>query len=938
MNNSPTQNITPLSTEKQNMLNHVADHLEQYLQDGKHPLRPKQIKAFQDIIDGARNGQWGGSIIRPTGTGKTIIFSAVIHALQGLQYELEQKNEVGDEHGFLILVPTNYLAEQTRKTMVSAQREHGKPLFGFAEEDVAIVNADSTAQQKRDGFSAPNLIMTYQYFDSLNKRDQEKLHARFFTIMDEVDVAKGEKRSPLFHGWTKDNYTLGFSATEKFIDKNEIKSINDELFEGRPSLHQTTIAEAARECEIAPIRNVLFVTELDSGIERSVRGKKREYTQKELTSIVNQVGRDDAAIKSIATFKDPNNGIAFKDLNQIWFCMGVEHAQRIADRLNHVYHETLPDGTSRYPFGYAVAVSGETPKEDWVDDKQQPHLGLYSILEKHRNGEIPVICNADLLVRGFDSPSTQLCVMLRPTRSPALTEQAGGRIGRLDAKNSNKLGYVATFFDRDTESAMCFTDVTGSVFTGVEGQETNQSFCSGTGEMRHPDMDVLQSEKPVEVITKFEPREIKDFLKKIRTPKSSKHPMPDNFVTAKMMAREQGLPDKYYDKEPLRTLYDFHRNPQDNHFFVNPRTQQKIHIPMDAIAVFDPPHGMGGTQLCVRRDIAEKIFTREGKYPRLPAGFVDLEDAQKTLNPARYKAENQSIRDFYMRLTDVLHSYEEQQQPLPAAITIGYENAKVTIPSNTIGRFDVSPNYTTQGWYSTAIRHEYLPHLKTLLELIHRKEEAPEDHTCLELLNKIKDFKPDLPSDEAKILVRKPEDTIDMYRHTAMQNTIAANGSNRIQHRILTDHRLCGSLVQRIEAAWKMHQKYQAEHPEDTTETFMIPIGDFTNLRDVVSLNMQDIGYFRHEETGKIHPFITRSALAHFTRALDAPKEKPAPHIMDWSLIPLSPPPSLAPLPEEKLPVSVPTLPSPNTSITTEGVDIDPMQMLQRGHWMKPAR
>jgi superfamily II DNA or RNA helicase len=885
--------VTP---RKREMLNRIADQLEDYLSWSSHPLRPPQVQVMRDIIASARRGEWGGSVIRPTGTGKTIIFSAVVQALQDLRRDLEAQYGPGNEHGCLILVPTTYLAEQTYEVMVNDKRKDGRPLFGFQPEEVGVLRSIATDTQKGQSLAAPNLIMTYNYFNSLDRRAREELTSRFFTIMDEVDVAKGDQRSPLFSGWTSNNYTLGFSATDKFIEQEELRSINDVLFEGRPPIHRTTLSEAAKTGEIAPTRNVLFVTDLDSGMERKVRGTTREYTQMELNSIVDQPGRDDAAIRAIAGFVDPNNGIAFKDLNQIWFCLGVNHAARIATRLNHIYQQTLPDGSLRYPHGYAVSVSSETPRHDWVDGAGKPQLGLYSILEKHRLGEIPVLCNADLLIRGFDSPATQLCVMLRPTRSPTLTEQAGGRIARLDPANPNKLGYVATFFDRDTASAMCFTDVAGSVFIGPEGQEQRSDFRSSSTEDRKPDLKALDSNNKVEVITIFEPRRIESFLHEKRGGKALKHapmhaPMRADFVTGSMMAKAMGLPNKYFDKEPLKGLYRamgaVDPTGSEPVTYRHPVTSHVIEIPRDAIGVYKPPRGGGGTQLCLRRDIAERVFTRDSRYPRCPDGFLNSTEVVAAINPQRNKVVNTHIIDFFAAARDVWSRQIEGRSTPPTDVTITWGHRHIRVNPAHIMYCDTSNNFALQGWNEVVIARPLMDRLAA--ELAQTAAVSADDEPADELLARLSAQPNDPSSIAMHAVARMPANAYATSRLSPIKASMLADlplGFSQLSNRIIQDDAFCAQLVERVAAAWRLHHADAAAGRPVATDTFTVPLASRIYPNESFRMPLGEVGYVKDDATPSGYKFfMTRQAIHCLTSAIS--RAYVAPRVdMDWRAAP----------------------------------------------------
>ena len=67
----------------------------------------------------------------------------------------------------------------------------------------------------------------------------------------------------------------------------------------------------------------------------------------------------------------------------------------------------------------AVAVSGETPKRE-----------LTRTLAAYERGEIDVLCNAQLLAEGWNSPRATVCMHLAPTASRRIYQQRVGRVTR----------------------------------------------------------------------------------------------------------------------------------------------------------------------------------------------------------------------------------------------------------------------------------------------------------------------------------------------------------------------------------------------------------------------------------------------------------------------------------------------------------------------------
>lgn len=85
------------------------------------------------------------------------------------------------------------------------------------------------------------------------------------------------------------------------------------------------------------------------------------------------------------------------------FCVSIKHSQHVVEQFNK-------NGIK------AVHVDGETKKEE-----------RDASIEEFRNGSIKVLSNVDLFGEGFDLPSLEVSILLRPTKSLSLYLQQVGR-------------------------------------------------------------------------------------------------------------------------------------------------------------------------------------------------------------------------------------------------------------------------------------------------------------------------------------------------------------------------------------------------------------------------------------------------------------------------------------------------------------------------------
>ena len=102
----------------------------------------------------------------------------------------------------------------------------------------------------------------------------------------------------------------------------------------------------------------------------------------------------------------------------IAFCVDVEHARNVA----RAFH------TIDVP---ATVVDGNTP----IRDRKRMYDALSS-------GELQVLASCNVISIGFDEPSVEVGLMLRPTNSSALHFQQLGRVMRISPETGKTYGYI----------------------------------------------------------------------------------------------------------------------------------------------------------------------------------------------------------------------------------------------------------------------------------------------------------------------------------------------------------------------------------------------------------------------------------------------------------------------------------------------------------------
>ncbi|HEX4307643.1 MAG TPA: helicase-related protein, partial [Solirubrobacterales bacterium] len=124
----------------------------------------------------------------------------------------------------------------------------------------------------------------------------------------------------------------------------------------------------------------------------------QDFDQEELAALLDQ-GPFNFAIADLYKSR-------FRKTPGVLYTAGVQHAHNVAAAFRAV-------GIN------AQAVSGQTPKRE-----------LAEILAGFERGDVDVLCNAQLLAEGWNSPRATICMHLAPTASRRIYQQRVGRVTR----------------------------------------------------------------------------------------------------------------------------------------------------------------------------------------------------------------------------------------------------------------------------------------------------------------------------------------------------------------------------------------------------------------------------------------------------------------------------------------------------------------------------
>jgi len=186
---------------------------------------------------------------------------------------------------------------------------------------------------------------------------------------------------------------IGLTATPYRLDSGYLHKGAGALFTG--IAHEVSINELLDRGYLSPLttKKVSFIIDTSH-----VKKRGGEFIDSELMAVVDPL-TESALLDALPKIGDRKTGLVF--------CITVEHANHVSAYLNEL-------GIS------CAVISGQTKRAE--RDR---------LLEALRKGEIRCLANVNCLTTGVDVPNIDFLIMLRPTQSPGLYVQMGGRGMRL---------------------------------------------------------------------------------------------------------------------------------------------------------------------------------------------------------------------------------------------------------------------------------------------------------------------------------------------------------------------------------------------------------------------------------------------------------------------------------------------------------------------------
>lgn len=376
----------------------------------KPTLRPYQLDQLAAIRGGLEKGTNRLLIKSPTGTGKTVMFSAMLENL-GAWLEQFPKND----RKMLVIAHREELLDQAAAKIAAANpglmvmvEQGDRRASVYADVIVAsiqtlaamkfrrldrlisrvtfrIVIVDEAHHAAADTYRAALVRLGFLPAAEAGK-DLENFEAPKYEDVAQMEVALAgwDKRAP------QDRLLVGVTATPNRSDAIGLGCVFQSL------AYSYALKQAIADGWLVPIEP--WAIETDTSLD-DVHIARGDFNQRELADAVNNHKRNLLAVAAWQQYA--------LNVPTIGFTVDVEHAHALADAFVKAGHKWQ-------------AVSGETPK----DDRRM-------MLEQFSNGQLDGLANCMVLTEGTDLPRAACILHAKPTKSATLYEQMTGRGLRL---------------------------------------------------------------------------------------------------------------------------------------------------------------------------------------------------------------------------------------------------------------------------------------------------------------------------------------------------------------------------------------------------------------------------------------------------------------------------------------------------------------------------
>lgn len=299
---------------------------------------------------------------------------------------------------------------ELRTLVLTPRTEH----VGYIRDEFIKFGTDTSAvsaikpESSHKAFAAQHLVMTNSLFTYRTKNGQ--LNPEYFdlVILDEAHTAMGEQTTQalrIFGALPQ----LGFTATTKYSRYRRLDSLLPN------EIDKISIEEMIDAKKTAPFINLVLPTEMDAS---SVRLRSGDYDPEDIQQFANTLRRNQMIVNVYKRHFDGKKTIVN--------CGGVAHATDIAKLFNE-------NGIHSVPLHHELSLFEQNCYLDALKDPS--------------NNTIKVFCNVQIASVGTNAPGVEVVINAVPTASTLRAKQRGGRAGRINPHNPQKVSIILEVVD-----------------------------------------------------------------------------------------------------------------------------------------------------------------------------------------------------------------------------------------------------------------------------------------------------------------------------------------------------------------------------------------------------------------------------------------------------------------------------------------------------------
>lgn len=343
-------------------------------------LRPYQNEAVQAIYTYFATKQGNPLIVLPTGAGKSLTLAAFIKGAI----------EAYPTTRIIVLTHVKELIEQDAQAIIRYWPDAPIGIWSAGvgqktKEQITVAGIQSIHGLPAK-FAGTDLVIIDEAH--LVSKKADTMYGRF--------LAGLRKHNPALK-------VIGLTATHYRMDSGLLTEGDERIF--TDVAYEAGVGDLIKQGYLCPLVAKNGATKADLS---TVHTRGGEFVANELQAAMDKSDLIQGALDEVAKYAHDRQHI-------LGFCAGVEHAAHCAEAARH----------RGWTADYVSGDMGATERDHKI--------------ESFKSGRLRFLFNAMLLTTGFDYPSIDCIVMLRPTKSTGLYVQIMGRGLRKDGKKENTL-------------------------------------------------------------------------------------------------------------------------------------------------------------------------------------------------------------------------------------------------------------------------------------------------------------------------------------------------------------------------------------------------------------------------------------------------------------------------------------------------------------------